>query len=137
MSQCVECHHNINAKSHERCRTHADCANGRQYHVTFCGVCHSLWYKARDHIANPVEAREAFVLLQDWIAGFARNSKGRPKGVDYFSDFEERREFEHLRSVFQISRRASSMESSSSSILSQRVSVSHLFNCFYLLFIVI
>ena len=123
MSGCVECNHPINALSHERCRTHADCANGRQYHGAICGLCQSLWHRARCFAENPGDARRAFIILNNWIAGFGRNSRGRPKGVDYFSDFEERAEFEKLRAVFQITRRASSLEGSLSSITSQGVSV--------------
>ena len=63
------------------------------------------------------------MALNNWIAGFARNSRGRPKGVDYFSDIEERREFEKFRATFHITRRESSLEGSSSSVLSQGVSV--------------
>ena len=63
------------------------------------------------------------MILNNWIAGFARNSRGRPKGVDYFSDPEERKEFETFRAVFKITRRESSLEGSTSSTLSKRVSV--------------
>ena len=122
MSNCVECHHQINAASHDRCRTHAACANGRQYYAGLCGHCHSLWQKARAYQDNPAGADEAFTLLQDWIGGFARNSKGRPKGVDYFSDIEERREFERLRTFFRGTSRSSSLDGSGSSAPSHRVS---------------
>ena len=120
---CVDCNHAINALSHERCRTHAECANGRQYRGAVCNICQRLWQRARRFPEDPGDARRAFMILDNWIAGFARNSRGRPKGVDYFSDPEERKEFETFRAVFKISRRESSQEGSSSSTLSKRVSV--------------
>ena len=122
MSKCVECNHAINASSHDRCRTHAACANGRQYYAGLCGVCHNLWHRARAYEENLEVASNSFALLQEWIGGFARNSKGRPKGVDYFSDPEERRDFERLRAVFKVTSRASSLDGSGSSIPSHRVS---------------
>ena len=123
MSNCVECHHVIKAAaSHERCRTHADCARGPLYYGAHCGVCQALWARARDFVENPDDALVAFKSLLEWTAGFCKNSKGRQPGVSYFADASERKEFESLRTRYNRIKRGSSVESSRSSIPSQRVS---------------
>ena len=39
---------------------------------------------------------EAFNILKNWIEGFQRNSKSRPKGVDHFYDQRERANYQDL-----------------------------------------
>ena len=122
MSRCVVCKHVTNATSHDKCRTHADCARGPLYYGGFCGICHGLWDRANAYDRDPTDAARAFELLDIWITGFVKNSKGRTPGMDHFSDPEERRNFVRLRNLFKPRKRAASADSRRSSVPSQRVS---------------
>ena len=124
MSRCAECHHvSSEVTTHDRCRSHADCVQDLRYYAAFCGVCQGLWSRAREYVDNKSDATEAFDQLLPWITGFAKNSKGRTPGTDFFIDPEEHREFIHLKSIFRPKKRASSLDSSRSSIPPHRVSL--------------
>ena len=123
MSRCTACNHENDNTTHDRCRTHADCARGPYYFAGFCGICHSLWDRSRNYEVDMPDAVEAFDLLFVWVMGFGKNSKGRPKGQDFFQDPEERREFVRLRKILKPRKRSESVNSSQSSIPSQRVSI--------------
>ena len=100
MPLCRDCNHVIDDSSHIRCRTHAFCAQGPQYYGSYCPTCNDLWARACNYKENPADAVEAFDLLHLWIQGYARNSRNRAKGQDYFADQEERSEFAALNRVF-------------------------------------
>ena len=123
MSRCVDCNHPNNASSHDRCRGHADCARGGKYYAGFCGICHDLWGRARNYKEDPHDAKEAFDLLLPWVLGFGKNSRGRPTGEDFFEDVEEKLEFKFLKSIHKPRKRASSLDTTMTSIPSQRVSM--------------
>ena len=135
MDRCVSCNHQTNSSSHDKCRTHADCARNGLYYGAFCGICHSLWGRAREYEVNPVDASRAFDLLLVWTSGFAKNSKDRPPGTDFFADIEERRDFERLRSILKPRKRASSLDSRRSSVSSKRVSIMEYFFWGFFLFL--
>ena len=122
MSRCAECNHDIDPSSHNKCRTHADCVRGKRYYAGLCGICHGLWSRAREFETNMEDATVAFDLLFPWVTGFGKNSRGRTPGQDFFVDAEERREFVYLRGIFKPRKRAASLDSSKSSIPSNRVS---------------
>ena len=134
MSRCSECNHQSDGSSHDKCRTHADCVRDRKYYAAFCGICHGLWARAREFRTNLTDATAAFDLLCPWVVGFGKNSKGRARGEDFFVDVEERREFKYLSSILRPRKRASSVDSSHSSIPSHRVSVTDYFMCLSFLF---
>ena len=124
MSRCATCNHvSSEVTNHDRCRTHADCVRDRKYYAAFCGICHGLWSRARRFDEDKPDAIAAFDLLHPWVMGFGKNSKGRARGEDFFVDAEERREFKFLNSILRPRKRASSVDSSLSSIPSHRVSV--------------
>lgn len=136
MSNCVDCNHYIKAAaSHERCRSHSDCASGPLYYGALCGVCQGLWSRARAFRDDPEDAKIAFKLLLEWVTGFRKNSRGREAGTSYFADSGEQAEFEQLRTWYNRSVRESSRDSSRSSIPSQRVSVILLLSLTYISFV--
>ena len=124
MSRCIDCKHKIDDTSHERCHTHADCAQDRLYYGGFCGICQSLWARSREYKSDYDDAKAAYDILFTWINGFGKNSKGRAPGQDFFSDANERQEFEALRKILKPRKRSASRDSSfASSISSKRVSI--------------
>ena len=124
MSRCMECNHAIDDTSHERCHTHADCAQGSLYYSLFCGVCQGLWSRSRDYENDMPDAILAYKELFRWVTGFIKNSKGREPGRDCFSDADERREFNVLKGILKPRKRAASKDSSfASSAPSKRVSI--------------
>ena len=123
MSNCIDCRHVIGASTHDRCRSHADCASGAYYTGILCGVCHGLWSRARAYLEDPEDAMLAFKDLQEWIQGFVKNSKGRQPGQGVFVDQQERKEFITIRAWYNSTKRASSVDSTRSSLPSSRVSV--------------
>ena len=94
-SNCRECNHPSSDTSHDLCRTHAYCARGSQYHGALCATCEDLWERAAD-LEDPEEAIPAFDALAEWIKGFRKNSRNRPKGQDHFYDPTERAAFQEL-----------------------------------------
>ena len=133
MSRCIECNHPNDASTHDKCRGHADCARGGKYYAGFCGICHGLWERSRNFAKDFADAKEAFDLLDPWVMGFLKNSKGRPSGEDFFSDPEEKKEFKRLKAVLKPrKKKSSSCNTSKSSIPSQRVSVNTFLLCYNL-----
>ena len=108
------------------CRSHAYCAQGQgpQYFGAFCPVCSPLWDQARNYELDMPAARRAFEDLKYWIFGFARNSRNRERGVDYFADPSEKEEFWHLIKVFRRAPSAPPRERRSSPTSSHRVRIS-------------
>ena len=94
-SQCVDA---LNSTYHDKCRSHAYCARDYRYHAAPCAVCQDLWERARD-ISAPEGAMVAYHALEDWIAGFRRNSRHRTRGMDYFFDPAERSAFQDLHAI--------------------------------------
>ena len=92
---CRVCHHKIDLGSHDLCHTHAYCAKGPQYFASPCPVCHDLWSRA-NNLRAPAGAFVAFYELEDWIYGFRKNSRNRPKGTSFFFDPEEKEAFYSL-----------------------------------------
>ena len=123
MSLCKDCNHLIDSRSHDLCRSHSFCAQGPQYFAAYCPICVDLWTRAQDYESNPADAYSAYELLRKWIYGFARNSRNRAKGQDYFADQEERDEFRRLTRVFSRAPSAPPRDRRSSSPASHRVSV--------------
>ena len=95
---CRHCHHATSDLSHEYCRSHAYCARDGQYHAALCSTCDELWERARD-LDFPDDAITAFQMLKEWIEGFRRNARARPKGVDHFFDPQERCAYDDLFAV--------------------------------------
>ena len=60
-----------------------------------CGVCNDLWERARS-LDAPEGAIRAFDLLEEWILSFRKNSRQRPRGADFFLDYEERCAYQDL-----------------------------------------
>ena len=120
--KCRECNHLIEGRSHDLCRSHSFCAQGPQYFGAYCPVCVDLWTSAKDYKENPAEASLAFDLLRKWIYGFARNSRNREKGQDYFADPEEKEDFLLLTQVFNRAPSAPPRDRRSSASSSHRVS---------------
>ena len=130
MNRCVDCRHVIDGTSHDRCHTHADCAQGMLYFAGFCGICQDLWQRSREYKDDYHDAKEAFKILFAWVIGFGKNLKGREPGQDFFSNVEERLEFDRLRNILQPRKRSASRDSSRSSIPSKRVSITRDYSLF-------
>ena len=75
MSRCIDCKHVIDGSSHERCHTHADCAQGQFYYAEFCGICQDLWARSREYKDDPADAKAAFKILFTWVIGFGKIPK--------------------------------------------------------------
>ena len=106
---CSQCADARGKTYHDRCRTHAYCSREFRYFAAPCVICQELWERAKD-IDSPVLATVAFDALEDWIAGFRRNSRHREKGVDYFFDPAEREAFQDLHALHTNLKIASQMD---------------------------
>ena len=95
---CRQCHHATSDLSHDYCRTHAYCARDGQYLAAMCNTCDELWDRAKD-LDCPDDAVAAFQMLKEWVEGFRRNARARPRGVDHFFDPQERIAYDDLYAV--------------------------------------
>ena len=95
---CRECPKDVDDIYHDLCRGHSYCARGPQYFGAPCVVCEEVWERARD-LDEPQEAMRAFDALKEWIIGFRKNSRHRPKGMDHFYSKEERDAYQKLNAI--------------------------------------
>ena len=93
-----ECHHEIDDTSHDLCRSHAFCARGYLSYAAPCAVCEELWERSRD-ISDAEDSMLAFQALQEWVKGFRKNSRRRPKGESYFFDENEKSRYQDLLAI--------------------------------------
>ena len=106
---CSKCIDAVKDPYHDRCRSHAYCARDYQYFAAPCSVCQDLWARARD-VSAVHGAIQAFDALEEWVIGFRKNSRHRPKGTDYFFDPDERAAYNDLHALHANLRYASRMD---------------------------
>ena len=95
---CSKCAEACEKTYHDKCRSHAYCARDFRYYAAPCAICQDLWERAR-YIDSPEGAIVAYKALEEWIAGFRRNSRHRTKGIDYFYDPSERAAWQDLHAI--------------------------------------
>ena len=99
LGNCKECACPLDDWSHDSCYQHAYCNQGGCYQAAICSICGDLWDCARD-VEDPQDAGSAFDTLAEWIRGFRRRFKNRPRGQDHFLDPSERALFQELHASF-------------------------------------
>ena len=97
---CRESHHSIGKvpHTHDLCRSHSFCSRGFKYFAAPCAVCRDLWDTVQD-TSVPQDAIAAFAELEDWIAGFRKNSRNRTLGTDYFYEPSEREAYQEVLTI--------------------------------------
>ena len=130
---CRQCHHATSDISHDYCRTHAHCSKEGQYYASLCNTCTELWERARD-LDYPDDAVAAFQLIKEWVEGFRRNARARPRGVDHFFSPEERSAYDDLFAVHANLRLISGMDSSQQQRSQQVRTKYSIYICFLFVF---
>ena len=100
---CRTCRRVSKDTTHAHCRRHAACAyaEGAQYLGAPCFTCAELWQRVKDK-SDPEDSLDAWKGLFEWVTGFRRNSRNRPKGQDFFARPEERSTFERWHAIMHV-----------------------------------